>query len=154
MNLSGTTELEHPQEPTENPRSDMEVEHDLFNSVIDKDRARGASPRATASTYGSDAVDIEPAPGPSNTTPTRLRGHQSSNASSATSDHDSVGSADTVRGTGVKRSPKRKKVVDEDEIMDDGELADSESDVNTEEPLDKQMVGPSPRLCGAHLTHF
>ena len=119
------------------------MEHDLFNSVIDKDVAsphsRTTPPRQEAN---DDHRGVEPTPEPSNATPAR-QGRHPEIENPSTSDRGSVNSADTVRGVEVKRSPKRKNMVNEDDPMDDGELADSESDVDMEEPLENQIVSAS-----------
>ena len=175
FNKLGSTALEQrPDEESEETRSYTEVEHDLFNSVIDKDQVKRADPsNPSRHNNNNDHSDREPSSGPSDTVPARLEQHpdnpnaantvparreqhsdnpnaantvparreqHSNDADAATPSYDSADSANTVRGAGVKRSPKRKTIVDEDEPMDDGELADSESDVNMEEPLDKQIV--------------
>ena len=118
-------------ESVESPHSQIEVEHDLFNSVIGRDQGKVASPHshATPSSQGAndEHQDVEPAPRPSDATPTHRERHPEK-GSPVTSNRGSVDSVDTVRGVEVKRSPKRRETVDEDDPMDDGELADSESD--------------------------
>ena len=144
--LGSTAPDQREDEESEETRSYVEVEHDLFNSVIDKDqekiqKVKAANPDTNPrpQSNSNERNNREPNPGPSGTVPVH-REHHLDSASPATPSRDSADSADTVRGAGVKRSPKRKTIVDEDEPMDDGELADSESDVNMEEPLDKQIV--------------
>ena len=136
------------------------MEHDLFNSVIDKDqgkKAKSVSPPTSPSpsVNSNGRREIEPTPGPSNT-PHAHRERPSENGSPATSHHhDSGDSAKTVRGADakVKHSPKRKRVVEEDDPMDDGELADSESDINAEEEsLDEQIVSSCSNTICLYLT--
>ena len=123
--------------------SDVEIEHDLFNSVINKEQEQRNRTEKTSPPHHEGQVrqPAKPSPQalaePSNTEPTPEQEYPSD------ANHDSDHSVDTIKGG--RRSPNRRSATEEEASMDidDGELGDSESDDNEQETLDRQIVSGS-----------